>query len=1020
MVYYGAEGDFGILLPDSEGELTFYSFYLNFFKNVEIDFSSVWKTLIAGNRIYFQSFEKLFYVDLPIKIDASGKFLNEIKHIKPEKTQFHLAFSVNDKLYIREWEHGLGVVVDDRVKLIPGGEQFALSRVYIMEPYDENRILIGTRSSGFYLYDTSKKENAITPFYIEEQELIDNSTLYNGLLLHDGTYAIGTVNDGLIFLNKNGKIVNHFNQSIGLPDRFIHTVFVNKKDPLAPLWFFNGEDGIYKAYIANPFREWNEYNGIPKVPINDMIRFNGILYAITSNGLFYLNENQDRATFELIENIIEPWDLLEFVIPGTNEKILLMGSAQGVFQIEDFQITNIIEAVNVYKIYQSKRKPENLLIGSIEGLSLYSYNNGKWENKGNNELKYTITSILETDENLYLGTSSVGAIYLKDFYDTEYSMIDSANGLPLEGKTFLLHQINNKTVVSCGYGLYSLTDTTAKPFDYFGKEFCDSTFGVSNVFKTKDTYWLSVYENDFGNASFKLIKIDTENGLIKDTVFTKMIPQKHVYSIYPDQNYTWIGNEKGLFKLDNSIKSINNKPYNSIITKVSIKDSVLFSGNNFKLNENIPEINLLQDVKNIPILEYRYNKIVFEWAAPFFENENETEYCYRLVGENENWSKWDKKNDTRFTNLYEGDYTFEVKARNMYNIESSVSSFSFTILSPWYRTIWAYIIFTVIGIFVIYIIIRLYTRKLKKENEKLEQIVKERTAEIRMQNEEITAQRDEIQAQKEQVEKAKDKIEQQQKSIMDSIHYASRIQEAVLPPDEYLREILGEHFVLFKPRDIVSGDFYWATQRGNKTVIVAADCTGHGVPGAFMSMLGISFLNEIVNKEEILQANIILNRLRENVKRSLRQTGKENEAKDGMDLALCIIDIEHMELQFAGAYNPLYLLRDGDMQRVKADRMPIGIYLREKESFTNNIIDIKKGDYLYIFSDGFVDQFGGPTDDKIKSANFKNILLENSKKSPDEQKEALAKFLDEWMSYKDKTGRKYKQVDDILVIGIEI
>ena len=127
-----------------------------------------------------------------------------------------------------------------------------------------------------------------------------------------------------------------------------------------------------------------------------------------------------------------------------------------------------------------------------------------------------------------------------------------------------------------------------------------------------------------------------------------------------------------------------------------------------------------------------------------------------------------------------------------------------------------------------------------------------------------------------------------------------------------------------------------------------------------------------------------------------------------------------MKLEFAGAYNPLYLLRAGELSRVKADRMPIGIYLREKESFTNNIIDIKKGDYLYIFSDGFVDQFGGPTDSKIKSEKFKSLLLENHKKSPDEQKVALTKYLDEWMAYKDDTGRVYKQVDDILIIGIEI
>ncbi|MFC2096543.1 tetratricopeptide repeat protein, partial [Bacteroidota bacterium] len=225
------------------------------------------------------------------------------------------------------------------------------------------------------------------------------------------------------------------------------------------------------------------------------------------------------------------------------------------------------------------------------------------------------------------------------------------------------------------------------------------------------------------------------------------------------------------------------------------------------------------------------------------------------------------------------------------------------------------------------------------------------------------------------VRKANVLLAYQKRQITDSIEYASRIQTAILPPVDYIASVIPDHFIIYKPRDIVSGDFYWITHKDGKTIVAVVDCTGHGVPGAFMSMLGFAFLNEIVNKEKDLKANEILNQLRLYVKQSLHQTGKEDEAKDGMDIALCIIDPVNKKLQYAGAYNPLYLIRDEDFISLKADRMPIGIHIIEKESFTNHEIDIYKGDIIYIFTDGYIDQFGGPNSSKFKTTPFKDLLV---------------------------------------------
>jgi serine phosphatase RsbU (regulator of sigma subunit)/Tfp pilus assembly protein PilF len=263
-----------------------------------------------------------------------------------------------------------------------------------------------------------------------------------------------------------------------------------------------------------------------------------------------------------------------------------------------------------------------------------------------------------------------------------------------------------------------------------------------------------------------------------------------------------------------------------------------------------------------------------------------------------------------------------------------------------------------------------------------------------------------------EIKHQRDQIFQQKQEITDSIHYASRIQNALLPPEKLLGK-LSDHFILYKPRDIVSGDYYWMTQKDGKTVILAADCTGHGVPGAFMSMLGISFMNEIVNKSDMTQPNEILNKLRDNVVNSLHQTGEEGEAQDGMDLALCVINNDKSKLQYSGAYNPLFLIRDDELIEYKPDKMPIGIYKEKQDSFTNHEIDIREEDALYMFSDGYVDQFGGPGAKKFMAKRFKELLLSIYKKPMTEQKNILDTTLEEWKGGID-------QIDDILVMGIRI
>lgn len=302
----------------------------------------------------------------------------------------------------------------------------------------------------------------------------------------------------------------------------------------------------------------------------------------------------------------------------------------------------------------------------------------------------------------------------------------------------------------------------------------------------------------------------------------------------------------------------------------------------------------------------------------------------------------------------------------------------------------------VVFLIMLFFIAKLYVGK-RRDNQKLVR----QNEQIEEQNVEITAQKDEITAQKDK--------------IVESIRYAQKIQQAVMPPQEYFSKYLPDHFIMLKPRDIVSGDFFWGNDIGDKFVFTAADCTGHGVPGAFMSLLGIAFLNDITARmtEDNISAGEILTLLRSDIITYLRQTGRDDEQKDGMDMAVCVYDRKNFKIQYAGAHNPLILIHNGELLQTDADEMPIGYYENQTERFTNHELKVEKGDMLYLFSDGYADQFGmsGGKRRKYMIKNFRDFLMQIHTLDLPVQKQRLEENLDNWRG-------NLKQLDDVLVMGV--
>lgn len=1000
IVYVGGVDEFGFLAPDINGKMNFHSLVNQIdsieFKDALKKFSinkDVHKIYIVDGSVYFCTVSVIF------------KFTNK-KLVKTyiNNAQSFFSFLIREKIYWGSIYNGLCELNQDSVILSIGNEFFKEMDIFVMLPWNDIEIMILTNGQGNYIYNQnsgiSKKISSLGKKYEKLSKLLNESQFYNGIQLSNGNYALASLNNGCIIFNKEGEIIYQFNTDNNFPDNIIINLYESND---GNLWL-GYNTGIAYYELATPFTKLGQAYGLEGIVL-DVYRYNETLFVSTNVGVFYLDYTEkDFPRFKSI-NIDghTVWQIYKFIDPNTKKEILLLCTSFGVWKyISKSKLENLSIQNPYYAkvIYQSKIHPERLYIGYNNGLAYLEYNNGVFTDKGKiTDCTDEIESIVEDDKgNIWLGTLLTGVIKVNQ--DLSYTKYGVTEGLPdlKENKTYF---INNEIVCSTAKGVYFYNNSNNQfvKYEKFGQKYFKSTDEVKEIFfEINDEFWI-VLKNQITNFEYiERINISKDSIIINDIPFKRLVKNSFYEIAYDNNNGVWIATSNAIYNYNDKAQDNFSKNYSSLIRKTEIAiDSVVFYGTFYKDSSSFI-VDKIQPGILKQVLSYKNNSIRFYYSSPYFPMEN-LKYSYKLEGFEEDWSNWDNKTYKDYTNLDEGKYVFKIKAQNIYGVDSEIAEYEFSILPPWYRTFWALLLYILAALGVIAITVKLYTRKLRLEKIRLEQIVKERTEEVVKQKDEILQQRDEI--------------AEKNKSITDSIEYAKRIQNAVLPSKEFAQEVLPEHFILFRPRDIVSGDFYWFTKKDNLLILIAADCTGHGVPGAFMSMLGVSFINEIVNKHEVKQAGDILTHLRADVKRTLSQTGKEGEAKDGMDIALCVVDLEKRKMQYAGAYNPMYMFRNNELIEFKADRMPIGIYVKEKDTFTNNEIDLEKGDVFYIFSDGYQDQFGGDDGQKFKTKNFKEFLQQIHHKPMAEQRELLNTNIDNWRG-------KWEQVDDIIVFGVRI
>jgi len=526
-------------------------------------------------------------------------------------------------------------------------------------------------------------------------------------------------------------------------------------------------------------------------------------------------------------------------------------------------------------------------------------------------------------------------------------------------------------IATNGDGIYELKDGAIKPCDFNGE--LDSKFCDGVLIDNENNLWII--------QRYNLYKYYTKEKILREI----KLAEKRELFFNPNAFYKSESGEL-FFGTNNGV--------------------VYFNGNRRKDRLVIPYLVTLsvQDslLRNTSDNYFAYGSygVFFEFSALGLKNSEAVLFKYMLEGRDEHWSDWSSSRTAEFSKLGEGDYAFKVIASNSEGFFSEpVTLYHFSISAPYWKKPFFWIVLIVFLIAFVFLVLKMRTGKLMKDKELLEGLVTEKTKELR--------------AEKELVEKSNIRIEEQNREIKDSITYAKRIQEALLPDRELLITRDKNIFVLFQPRNIVSGDFYWVAEINGLKIIAAADCTGHGVPGALMSMIGTTLLNKIILEKKITRPKEILKELDGEIKQALRQHTAD-ATRDGMDMCLCCLDRTSKKLAYAGAMRPLFLVRDRQLTEYNPTKQAIGgfSYGKEKE-FEETEIALKANDMFYLFSDGYADQFGGEKGKKLMAKNFKKILSSIAETDLHKQEENLKRVYNNWKGDLD-------QVDDMLIIGVRM
>ncbi len=787
---------------------------------------------------------------------------------------------------------------------------------------------------------------------------------------------LGTFGNGLIKMiySASGEFIKiiYFNIASGFITDNVKTVYEDRE---GNIWSGNFGQGLTqitsKTFSVIKFDNPFYGNNIFSFWFTQHFRWIG-----TENGLVKMDLLTNKVVKFYSKNSGLPKDTVSAIYSTDGNELWIGTEKNGVFRMEAGS-----EKIHKYPIGDGALensvtiitgKKEQVWIGTKKGL--WNINKGtgtKKEysiNQGGLPHNYINYLYLDTTDRLWVATRSNILAYIQDekVFKTPFN--------PGKEIMTITEDANSRIWVgSNGNGVFTIQSDSI--YNFLEKEGLLSNYCYSLICDDQKNIWVG--------HKVGLSRIRTSNFSVKPLQHIEGITDRYQFNpnaiIKDSQGKIWFGSDQGMVSYDPSMEYSKIQPPVLAITSIWVDD-------------------IKKDISDRIIVSPGNHKIKIDFLGISLREPELVAYQYKLEGYDQ-WSEITNNTSITFPRLTEGEYTFILRASSGEGAVSEKQLINIIIKKPVWKKWWFFPATGLLLVIMTFIYIKRHEYKFLAEKKILEEKVRVRTYEI--------------QCQKKEIEMQMELIHEKNTSITSSINYASNIQKAVLPPLELLDKLLPDNFILNNPKDIVSGDFYWIAEKDNKIVFALADCTGHGVPGAFMSLLGITLLNEIVNINGITESDEIVTNLRERVIQSLQQSRIDIPTYDGMDIVLCVLDRSQNKIQYTGGMSDLVYIRNGQLNVITADRFSVCALFSDKCTFTEEVISYKKGDVFYLFTDGYQDQFGGDLDKKFLRQHFYTTLLEIHKLPMPTQREFLERKLIEWMGDNDQT-------DDITIIGVRL
>ncbi len=932
---------------------------------------------------------------------------------------YSIAVGADNKIYIASDGGGITIVNKDTISYLGKKEGLPTDTVYALSFDSKGLLWIGMGGRGLAAYDG----NSIKRFS-QFPDLCHN-TYFSLCCDKNGNTWLGSPS-GLVYkfdgialqkidlpTNFSGQFINnihednwgaiwfgtqlgalkykegHFLVMTKMNGLSSNNITCNNSDREGNIWIGTFDAGV-SIYTNRPITVFNETNGFENANINALLSTNdsNLLIGTSGLGLYQLRNNEIK---KLITKSALDQSAINVISQNTRNEYMVGTFTEGVFFLD--KNLKIIKQLKELKGLQTITQ---VLSDENERVVVSSYGDGfvLLDKSGNSILYNEKNSSLPSnkimracfthDRKLLIGMFQKGLV---EFDGKKFTSIP----LPTTKENISVNSIIcTKELCFIGTaedGLFILTEKSKKKISE-QEGICSNAINGMYWDATKRKLWLATNKGitiltlSLSNEIQKNDFLGTNNGLscLETTVGNSIVQTQN--------GSVWIGTIAGLFKYAGKQENVS-----QYIPQVFLTELLLFNKET-DWSKYADSLNFWNKTPLHLKLKYNENQLLFQFSAP--GPEKNRMYQYMIQGYDKEWSPSLRYNEAIYSSLPPGtNYSFKVRLVSADGKTGPVTAFTFSISPPFWRTWWFYSIVGASLLISLYTYIRYREKTLLKEKKQLEEKVEERTNELIQTNELLT---------------------EAFTDIKDSINYAQRIQEAILPMESIIHAVLPDSFILFNPRDVVSGDFYWfgTVEKNSNTyhIIAAADCTGHGVPGAFMSMIGNTILSEIVIAKEIVDPSQILSLLHHGIRKALKQN--LTTSRDGMDICLCAINLETNTVKYAGAYNPLWIMRQTkEIEIIKANKCAIGGFTEDNQLFESHTIHLQKGEAIYLFTDGYADQFGGEFGKKLSAKKFREEILKVADKPMSLQKFHLQNFVEIWK------GNEF-QVDDILVIGIRV